>query len=159
MSVDLTTSLGSLQLSAPTLTASGCAAAGKELAQFGDVSTFGQDMFTSNPSTPSTLARIRASSPNSSTLLPAIETMVVTLFARSHAKSFSKKESMPGPCKPMELSMPLGVSAMRGVARPDRGAIMMLLVTTAPSVETSPNCASSLPAAAQPDAVNVGAAS
>ena len=36
---------------------------------------------------------------------------------------------------------------------------MMLLVTTAPSVETSPNCASSLPAAAQPDAVRVGAES
>jgi dihydroorotate dehydrogenase (NAD+) catalytic subunit len=38
---DLTTSLGSLQLGAPTLTASGCAAAGRELAQFGDVSTLG----------------------------------------------------------------------------------------------------------------------
>ena len=41
MSADLSTSLGSLQLSAPTLPASGCAAAGKELAQFGDVSTLG----------------------------------------------------------------------------------------------------------------------
>jgi len=41
MSVDLSTSLGTLKLSAPTLTASGCAAAGKELAQFGDVSTLG----------------------------------------------------------------------------------------------------------------------
>ena len=41
MSVDLTTSLGSLELSAPTLTASGCAAAGRELAQFGDVSSLG----------------------------------------------------------------------------------------------------------------------
>ena len=122
-------------------------------------STFGQEMFTSSPSTPSTFARIRASSPNSSTLLPAIETMVVTLFARNHAKSFSKKDSMPGPCKPIELSMPLGVSAIRGVALPERGAIMMLLVTTAPSVDTSPNCASSLPAAAQPDAVRVGAES
>ena len=41
MSVDLTTSLGSLQLAAPTLTASGCAAAGRELAQFGDVASLG----------------------------------------------------------------------------------------------------------------------
>lgn len=41
MSVDLSTSLGSLQLSAPTLTASGCAAAGRELAQFGDVASLG----------------------------------------------------------------------------------------------------------------------
>lgn len=41
MSVDLKTSLGSLQLGAPTLTASGCAAAGRELAQFGDVASLG----------------------------------------------------------------------------------------------------------------------
>ena len=41
MSTDLSTSLGSLQLASPTLTASGCAAAGKELAQFGDVATLG----------------------------------------------------------------------------------------------------------------------
>jgi len=41
MSVDLSTSLGSLQLAAPTMTASGCAAAGRELAQFGDVASLG----------------------------------------------------------------------------------------------------------------------
>ena len=39
--VDLSTSLGSLKLVAPTTTASGCAAAGRELAQFGDVRTLG----------------------------------------------------------------------------------------------------------------------
>ena len=39
--VDLSTSLGSLKLVAPTATASGCAAAGRELAQFGDVRTLG----------------------------------------------------------------------------------------------------------------------
>ena len=41
MSVDLSTSLGSLHLKSPTATASGCAAAGRELAQFGDVATLG----------------------------------------------------------------------------------------------------------------------
>ena len=41
MAVDLTTSLGSLQLVGPTATASGCAAAGKELSQFGDLRTIG----------------------------------------------------------------------------------------------------------------------
>ncbi len=41
MSVDLSTSLGSLQLVAPTATASGCAAAGKELSQFGDLTKLG----------------------------------------------------------------------------------------------------------------------
>jgi len=39
--VDLSTSLGSLHLAAPTMTASGCAAAGRELAQFGDVASLG----------------------------------------------------------------------------------------------------------------------
>lgn len=39
--VDLSTNLGSLHLAAPTLTASGCAAAGRELAQFGDVASLG----------------------------------------------------------------------------------------------------------------------
>ena len=41
MSVDLSTSLGSLQLVGPTATASGCAAAGKELSQFGDLTKIG----------------------------------------------------------------------------------------------------------------------
>ena len=41
MTVDLTTSLGSLQLAGPTATASGCAAAGKELSQFGDLTKLG----------------------------------------------------------------------------------------------------------------------
>src|SRR4051812_21613885 len=63
---------------------------------------------------------------------------------------------MPGPCRPIELSMPLGVSAMRGVARPDRGAVMIDLVTTAPSCATSKNWFSSRPAAEQPDAVSTG---
>ena len=40
------------------------------------------------------------------------------------------KASMPGPCRPIELSMPLGVSAIRGVGRPDRGCSMIDLVTT-----------------------------
>ncbi len=39
--VDLSTTLGSLQLRGPVLTASGCAAAGKELDQFFDITTIG----------------------------------------------------------------------------------------------------------------------
>lgn len=41
MAVDLATSLGSLQLVGPTATASGCAAGGKELSQFGDLTKLG----------------------------------------------------------------------------------------------------------------------
>ena len=39
----------------------------------------------------------------------------------------SMNASMPGPCSPMELSIPLGVSAMRGVGRPERGCSMIAL--------------------------------
>src|SRR5271165_5896843 len=52
--------------------------------------------------------------------------------------------------------MPLGVSAIRGVGLPDRGASMTDLVTIAPILDTSTNCASSRPAPAQPDAVMIG---
>ena len=63
---------------------------------------------------------------------------------------------MPGPCKPIELSMPLGVSAMRGVGRPARGLIIIDLVTTAPIDLKSKNCDNSFPELAQPLAVNSG---
>ena len=63
---------------------------------------------------------------------------------------------MPGPCNPIELSIPLGVSAIRGVARPERGLTEIDLVTTAPSSSKSKNCESSFPDPAQPLAVNIG---
>jgi hypothetical protein len=44
---------------------------------------------------------------------------------------------MPGPCRPIELSIPLGVSAIRGVGRPARGSSMTDFVTTAPILATS----------------------
>jgi hypothetical protein len=54
------------------------------------------------------------------------------------------KDEMPGPCNPMELSMPLGVSDIRGVARPGAGLTMMLFVTTAPIAVMSTNASSSV---------------
>ena len=95
-------------------------------------STFGQEIFTSIPITPGISLNLSATLPNSSTLFPAIETMVRAPFCCNHFKSFSMKSSIPGPCKPIPLSIPLGVSAIRGVARPDLGLSITLLVTTAP---------------------------
>src|SRR5947209_5231908 len=63
---------------------------------------------------------------------------------------------MPGPCRPIELSIPLGVSAMRGVGRPLRGCSWIDFVTTPPIARRSLYGASSRPAAAQPEAVNTG---
>ena len=42
------------------------------------------------------------------------------------------KSSMPGPCNPIPFNIPLGVSAIRGVALPDLGFNITLFVTTAP---------------------------
>ena len=63
---------------------------------------------------------------------------------------------MPGPWRPIELSIPEAVSAIRGVGRPERGSRMTVLVTNAPSSETGKNRCSSLPFAAQPEAVITG---
>src|SRR4051812_45101429 len=85
-----------------------------------------------------------------------IDTTARTSFSASQARSRSRNASMPGPCSPMELSIPLGVSAIRGVGRPLRGWIWIDFVTTPPMAERSLYGASSRPAAAQPDAVKTG---
>ena len=54
------------------------------------------------------------------------------------------------------MSIPDGVSAIRGVARPERGSRITVLVTKAPSSATGKNRSSSLPFAAQPEAVITG---
>ncbi len=56
----------------------------------------------------------------------------------------------------MVLSIPLGVSAIRGDGRPARGSNMTDLVVTAPISATSKNCASSRPDPAHPAAVTTG---
>ena len=123
------------------------------------LATFGQEMLTSTPTTAPNaglLASRSATSPNSSAVLPAIETSTRAPTEASQARSFSTKASMPGPWRPIELSMPDAVSAIRGVPRPERGAAMTVLVTKAPSSETGKKRCSSWPLAAQPDAVITG---
>ena len=89
------------------------------------LATLGHEMLTSTPTTASKAglpASRSATSPNSSAVLPAIETSTRAPTDASQARSFSTKASMPGPCRPIELSMPDAVSAIRGVPRPERGA-------------------------------------
>jgi hypothetical protein len=52
--------------------------------------------------------------------------------------------------------MPLGVSAILGVALPVRGLVIIDLVTTAPRELSGKNCESSCPELAQPLAVKIG---
>ena len=54
------------------------------------------------------------------------------------------------------MSIPDGVSAIRGVPRPERGLAMTVLVTKAPSSVMSKKRCSSRPLAAQPEAVMTG---
>ena len=120
-------------------------------------STLGQEIFTSSAEIPATPRRRRAKEANSSAVSPAMETMTRAFCSTNQAKSLAKKASMPGPCRPIELSIPLGVSAIRGVARPARGLVIIDLVTIAPMSRRSKNCASSFPELAQPLAVKIGA--
>src|SRR6202167_6226416 len=119
-------------------------------------STFGQEMLTSMAVTPAESDRRAASSAYSSTVPPAIETTARALLDSSHGRPRCRNAAVPGPCRPIEFSIPLGVSAIRGVGLPARGASITDLVTTAPILETSKNCASSRPAPADPDAVRIG---
>ena len=85
-----------------------------------------------------------------------METTVRMPRSRSQRRSLAMNSSTPGPCRPIELSIPDGVSAMRGVGRPERALSMIDLVTTAPIAVRSRNGASSRPAAAHPEAVSTG---
>jgi len=102
-------------------------------------STFGQEILTSIPLIPATPLNFRASDAYSSIVSPEIETITRAFFAISQGISSARNWSIPGPCNPIELSIPLGVSAIRGVARPDRGLTEIDLVTTAPSSSKSKN--------------------
>ena len=68
----------------------------------------------------------------SATEPPAIETTVRIPCSRSQRRSLAMNASMPGPCSPIELSMPDGVSAILGVGRPDLACSMIDFVTTPP---------------------------
>ena len=120
-------------------------------------STLGQEMFTSIALIPDTERSFRASVEYSSTVSPAIETIMRAFCSAKYGTSLARKASIPGPCKPIELSIPLGVSAIRGVGRPARGLDITDLVTTPPISLRGKNCANSRPELAQPLAVKVGA--
>ena len=106
--------------------------------------------------TPAASVSRAASSAYSSTLPPAMDTTARAPRESSQGRSRWRKASIPGPWRPMEFSIPLGVSAILGVGRPARGATITDLVTTAPILATSKNWASSRPAPAHPDAVRIG---
>src|ERR1700729_608711 len=131
-------------------------AAGSQAKTWPRCSTFGQEMLTSMAVPPAASDSRAARSAYSATVPPAMETTARAPRDSSQGRSRCRNESMPGPCRPIELSMPLGVSAIRGVGRPARGPSMTDLVGIAPILDTSMNWASSRPELAQPEAVRMG---
>ena len=95
-------------------------------------STFGHEIFTSTALIPETALNLLANTPYSSTVSPAIETIIFACWETNQGISFSKKTSIPGPCNPIELSIPLGVSAILGVIRPVLAFVIIDFVTIAP---------------------------
>ena len=95
-------------------------------------STLGHEIFTSMALIPETERIFRARVEYSSTVSPAIETITRAFCSTKYGTSLLRKASIPGPCRPMELSIPLGVSAIRGVGRPGRGLDITDFVTTPP---------------------------
>ena len=81
-------------------------------------STLGQLMFTSTALIPEIDRNLRARVEYSSIVSPAIETITRAFCSSNQGTSLARKASIPGPCSPIELSIPEGVSAIRGVGRP-----------------------------------------
>ena len=63
--------------------------------------------------------------------------MTGTSLPSSQVRSFSLSAATPGFCKPMEFSMPDGVSAIRGLAFPCQPFKETPFVVTAPKSEMS----------------------
>ena len=95
-------------------------------------STLGHEMFTSIALIPDTERNFRARVEYSSTVSPAMETIIRAFCSVRYGISLARNASIPGPCKPIELSIPLGVSAIRGVGRPGLTFDITDLVTMPP---------------------------
>jgi hypothetical protein len=90
-------------------------------------------MFASMPTTPRILLTTTATSANSWTLRPAIETITGTPARSMNGPSFSTNPSTPGFWRPIAFSIPDGVSAIRGVGMPFTGRGVTLFVTMPPT--------------------------
>ena len=117
--------------------------------------TFGQEMLSSKKSTGDSRSRSTTST-YSSSLWPQTLTTTRVSNCFKKGKSRLRNTSTPGFCRPIAFSMPLGVSAMRGVGLPAHGTAATPLVTTAPSLFKSTNSLYSSPAPKVPLAVITG---
>src|SRR6266511_3512816 len=94
---------------------------------------FGHEMFSSMAATPSQSESIRDTSAYSSSDVPQTLTMTRAPSSRSRGSFSRTNRWTPIPCKPIALSMPDGVSAMRGGTWPSR-SVKNSPLTTAPLI-------------------------
>ena len=93
---------------------------------------FGLLTFNSMPAMPAIPSSASAQAAYSPTLLPRMLTMTGT-FQRAQTGARSRSSlRMPMFCRPIELSMPAGVSSMRRAGLPARGCNVVVLLTIAP---------------------------
>ena len=86
--------------------------------------TFGHDRFSSSPASPARSADACAAiATNSSSVLPAMLPMIAVGSVRRYGRWWAMKWSMPSLSRPMALSMPDGVSTVRGGGLPARGGV------------------------------------
>ena len=98
---------------------------------------FGHEMFSSMAPTPSASERMRDTSTYSSSVTPHTLTITTACRSRSFGSRSRTNRCTPMPWSPMALSMPAGVSTMRGGGCPSRSVRNKPFTATAPSVERS----------------------
>ncbi len=113
-------------------------------------------MFSSSPLTPGTPSKRAASSPNSSTVSPAMLTITGVCHVAHIGATSRTSASTPTFWRPIVFSIPDGVSAMRVWGLPARGLSVVPLLTIAPSRWMSNTFAASSPLLKVPDAVITG---
>ena len=107
------------------------AAATSWAAVSGASSTFGQDRFSSMVTTSSCSSRRSHMCAKSAAEKPPTDTQIGTPSAASRGRFCSRNRSMPGFWRPIELSIPASVSAMRGGGFPSRRSGVTVFVTNA----------------------------
>ena len=119
-------------------------------------STLGQLMLISYAWTRGSSSKASITCTYSSKECPETFTITGTSCFSSQDRSFSRSTLTPGFCKPMELSIPDAVSAIRGLSLPVQPLRDTPLVVTAPRRSTGTKSLYSRPAAKVPEATVTG---
>src|SRR5450756_219818 len=119
-------------------------------------STFGHDTFTSRADTPGAPSSLAARRAYSSTVSPAMLANTATPDSAREGSTSSTRASTPLFSRPIELSMPHGVSQMRGPGLPPRGFSVTDLRMMPPTAARSMTEESSAPYPAVPEASMTG---